>query len=98
MVLHILGAAGVAVRAGDSTVVVTGDISGFRQHSVGGYAIPESARYADLLVMESTCCAEEHQDRGDLVDALVRAVESVYAGAAGCSSRPSPSAAPRNWP
>ncbi|MFG1876094.1 MBL fold metallo-hydrolase [Sphaerisporangium sp. NPDC049003] len=77
---HILGAAGVVVRAGDSTVVVTGDISGFRQHSVGGYAIPEAARYADLLVMESTCCAEDHQDRGDLVGALVRAVESVYAG------------------
>ncbi|MEV6984189.1 MBL fold metallo-hydrolase [Sphaerisporangium sp. NPDC051017] len=77
---HILGAAGVVVRAGDSTVVVTGDISGFRQQSVGGYAIPESARYADLLVMESTCCTEDHQDRSDLVGTLVRAVESVYAG------------------
>ncbi|MER5643875.1 MBL fold metallo-hydrolase [Streptosporangium sp. NPDC002524] len=76
---HILGAAGVVVRAGDSRVVITGDISGFRQESVGGYTIPDSARYADLLVMESTCCTEDHRDRDGMVGELVRAVERVYA-------------------
>ncbi|TYK45782.1 MBL fold metallo-hydrolase [Actinomadura decatromicini] len=75
---HVLGAAGVVVRAGNRRVVVTGDISGFRQETVGGYAVPESARGADLLVMESTCCAEEHDARDLRVDELVRAVAEVY--------------------
>ncbi|MFC4051720.1 MBL fold metallo-hydrolase [Actinomadura syzygii] len=75
---HVLGAAGVVVRAGDRRVVVTGDISGFRQETVGGYALPESARGADLLVMESTCCAEEHDARDLRVDQLVRAVAEVH--------------------
>ncbi|QXJ20397.1 MBL fold metallo-hydrolase [Actinomadura graeca] len=77
---HILGAAGVVIRAGDRRVVVTGDISGFRQETVGGYALSESARSADLLVMESTCCGEEHDDREIGVGALVRAVEEVHRG------------------
>ncbi|MBB4919156.1 MBL fold metallo-hydrolase [Streptosporangium saharense] len=76
---HILGAAGVVVRAGESRVVITGDISGFRQESVDGYAVPESAHYADLLVMESTCCAENHREREGMVGELVRAVEGIYA-------------------
>ncbi|MFD0470989.1 MBL fold metallo-hydrolase [Nonomuraea thailandensis] len=76
---HILGAAGVVVRAGDQRVVITGDISGFRQETVDGYSIPDSAREADLLVMESTCCAEEHSSRKTRVKDLVRAVEDVYA-------------------
>ncbi|MCC5579041.1 MBL fold metallo-hydrolase [Microtetraspora sp. AC03309] len=75
---HILGAAGVVVRAGEQRVVVTGDISGFRQETVDGYAIPDSARDADLLIMESTCCAEEHSPREVRVNDLVRAVEEVY--------------------
>ncbi|MFB4309220.1 MBL fold metallo-hydrolase [Actinomadura sp. GTD37] len=75
---HILGAAGVVVRAGDRRVVVTGDISGFRQETVGGYAVPESARAADLLVLESTCCGEDHDDRDLRVDELVRAVAAVH--------------------
>ncbi|NVI87588.1 MBL fold metallo-hydrolase [Actinomadura sp. BRA 177] len=74
---HILGAAGVVVRAGDRRVVITGDISGFRQETVGGYVVPESARAADLLVLESTCCTEEHDDRDLRVDELVRAVADV---------------------
>ncbi|MEV4019902.1 MBL fold metallo-hydrolase [Nonomuraea angiospora] len=76
---HILGAAGVVVRAGDQRVVITGDISGFRQETVDGYSIPDSAREADLLVMESTCCAEEHDSRETRVKDLIRAVEDVYA-------------------
>jgi Cft2 family RNA processing exonuclease len=77
---HILGAAGVVVRAGDRRVAVTGDISGFRQETVGGYAVPESARSADLLVLESTCCADDHDDRDMRVDELVRAVAEVHGG------------------
>ncbi|MEU6730449.1 MBL fold metallo-hydrolase [Nonomuraea wenchangensis] len=76
---HILGAAGVVVRAGDQRVVITGDISGFRQETVDGYSIPDSAREADLLVMESTCCAEEHDSRETRVKDLLRAVDDVYA-------------------
>lgn len=75
---HILGAAGVVVRAGEHRVVVTGDISGFRQRSVDGYAIPDAARDADLLIVESTCCAEDHGRRDDRVTHLTRAVEEVY--------------------
>ncbi|MEV0353238.1 MBL fold metallo-hydrolase [Nonomuraea sp. NPDC050680] len=75
---HILGAAGVVVQAGDQRVVITGDISGFRQETVDGYSIPDSAREADLLVMESTCCTEEHDSRETRVKDLVRAVEDVY--------------------
>ena len=75
---HILGAAGVVIRAGEQRVVVTGDISGFRQESVDGYSIPDSALDADLLVMESTCCIEDHSSRETRVNDLVRAVEEVY--------------------
>ncbi|MER7544067.1 MBL fold metallo-hydrolase [Spirillospora sp. NPDC127506] len=77
---HILGAAGAVVRAGDRRAVITGDISGFRQETVGGCAVPESARGADLLVMESTCCTEDHDDRDMRVDELVRAVADVHRG------------------
>ncbi|WP_131732945.1 MBL fold metallo-hydrolase [Actinomadura formosensis] len=77
---HILGAAGAVVRAGDRRVVVTGDISGFRQETVGGHAVPESARAADLLVLESTCCAEDHDGRDLRVGELVRAVAEIHRG------------------
>ncbi|MEV0595609.1 MBL fold metallo-hydrolase [Nonomuraea cavernae] len=77
---HILGAAGVVVQAGNQRIVVTGDISGFRQETVDGYSIPDSARTADLFVMESTCCAEEHVQRETRVKDLIRAVEEIHAG------------------
>nr|WP_237418379.1 MBL fold metallo-hydrolase [Actinomadura rayongensis] len=76
---HVLGAAGVVIRAGDRRVVVTGDISGFRQETVDGYALPEAAREPDLLVLESTCCAENHDDRAERVGDLTRAVREVCA-------------------
>ncbi|GAA4081163.1 MBL fold metallo-hydrolase [Actinomadura miaoliensis] len=79
---HILGAAGAVIRAGDRRVVVTGDISGFRQESVDGYRLPDSARGADLLVLESTCCAEKHDDRETRVTDLISTVTEVY-GAGG---------------
>ncbi|MFC6082417.1 MBL fold metallo-hydrolase [Sphaerisporangium aureirubrum] len=76
---HVLGAAGVVVRAGEQRVVVTGDISGFRQETVDGYRLPGSALDADLLVMESTCCAEDHAPRETRVGDLVKAVSEVCA-------------------
>ncbi|MDF5757189.1 MBL fold metallo-hydrolase [Spongiactinospora sp. TRM90649] len=75
---HILGAAGVVLRAGDQRVVISGDISGFRQKTVDGYTIPPSAREPDLLVLESTCCAETHGPRDARVTDLVKAVGDVY--------------------
>jgi Cft2 family RNA processing exonuclease len=75
---HIVGAAGVVIRAGDRRVVVTGDISGFRQESVDGYALPASATDADLLVMESTLCGEEHADRDTRVRDFVRDVREIF--------------------
>src|SRR5260370_14376216 len=54
---HILGAAGVVIRAGDQRVVVTGDIDDRGQASVGPAQIPERlAQRADLLVIETTYC------------------------------------------
>ncbi|SNR36074.1 MBL fold metallo-hydrolase [Actinomadura mexicana] len=75
---HILGAAGAVIRAGDRRVVVTGDISGFSQESVDGYALPDSAVGADLLVMESTCCGENHDDRARRVGDFIREVREIY--------------------
>ncbi|MBW8485562.1 MBL fold metallo-hydrolase [Actinomadura parmotrematis] len=77
---HILGAAGVVVHAGGDRAVITGDISGFRQESVDGYALPDAARGAGLLVMESTCCTEEHRGRDARVGDLVRAAREVCDG------------------
>ncbi|MBB5830160.1 MBL fold metallo-hydrolase [Micromonospora carbonacea] len=51
---HIVGAAGVVVHAGDRRVVVSGDVSRSGQLTVGGVVVPESARGADLLLLEST--------------------------------------------
>lgn len=75
---HILGAAGVVLRAGDRRVVVTGDISGFGQHTVSGYALPESARGADLLVLESTCCDMDLPSREDGMARLLSTVREVW--------------------
>ncbi|WP_157080024.1 MBL fold metallo-hydrolase [Thermobifida cellulosilytica] len=75
---HILGAAGVVLRAGNRRVVVTGDVSGFGQHTVSGYVLPESARGADLLVMESTCCDMDLPSREDGVARLLSTVRDAY--------------------
>lgn len=80
---HIVGAAGVVLRAGESRVVVSGDVSGVDQHSVGGIRIPDSARGADLLLLESTYA---HQARGRprsaVVEEFVQDVRAVV-GAGG---------------
>lgn len=78
---HILGAAGVVVKAGDQRVVITGDIHNLPQLSVGPAQLPPRlAREADLLVIESTYCHDRHRDRRAQVQDFVRAIEEVIAG------------------
>jgi Cft2 family RNA processing exonuclease len=77
---HILGAAGVVVRAGEWRVVVTGDIDDRPQASVGPAEIPPRlAHAADLLVIETTYCTSVHQDRNQEGLGLVRRAEEVLA-------------------
>jgi Cft2 family RNA processing exonuclease len=78
---HILGAAGVVVRAGDERVVITGDISNLPQMSVGSAQLPPRlAREADLLVIESTYCHSPHGDRATQVRDFVDAIEEIVSG------------------
>jgi Cft2 family RNA processing exonuclease len=78
---HILGAAGVVVTAGSSRVVVTGDVSDMTQASVPGLVVPESARHADLLVIESTYCRPGGKPRAQEVERFISTVaETVKTG------------------
>ncbi|WP_212827284.1 MBL fold metallo-hydrolase [Catellatospora sp. TT07R-123] len=78
---HILGAAGVVVRAGASRVVVTGDVSDQAQTTVPGLLLPDSARGSDLLVIESTYCRPGRSHRAFEVDNFLATVaETVTAG------------------
>jgi Cft2 family RNA processing exonuclease len=78
---HILGAAGVVIRAGDERVVVTGDIFNLPQLSVGSAHLPPRlAREADLLVIESTYCHSSHRDRTSQIQDFVRAIEEMVGG------------------
>ena len=78
---HILGAAGVVITAGSSRVVVTGDVSDMAQASVPGLVVPESARHADLLVIESTYCRPGGKPRAQEVERFVSTVaETVKTG------------------
>lgn len=78
---HILGAAGVVIRAGDQRVVITGDIFNLPQLSVGAAQLPPRlAREADLLVIESTYCHSRHDDRAGKVQAFVHAIGEVVGG------------------
>lgn len=78
---HILGAAGVIVTAGSSRVVVTGDVSDLAQASVPGLVVPDSARHADLLVIESTYCRPGGKPREQEVERFVLTVaETVKTG------------------
>jgi Cft2 family RNA processing exonuclease len=78
---HILGAAGVVVTAGSSRVVVTGDVSDMAQASVPGLIVPDSARHADLLVIESTYCRPGGRPRSQEVERFVSTVvETVKTG------------------
>jgi Cft2 family RNA processing exonuclease len=78
---HILGAAGVVVTAGSSRLVVTGDVSDVAQASVPGLIVPDSARHADLLVIESTYCRPGGKPRSQEVERFVSTVaETVKTG------------------
>jgi Cft2 family RNA processing exonuclease len=78
---HILGAAGVAIRAGDERVVITGDIFNLPQLSVGSAHLPPKlAREADLLVIESTYCNSPHPDRDNQIRDFVGAIQEIVAG------------------
>lgn len=79
---HILGAAGLIVEAGDKRLVITGDISGLDEHylSVEPAHLPSGlVRDADLLVIETTYCHEDHANRrlqaGGLVDTVSTVVD-----------------------
>jgi Cft2 family RNA processing exonuclease len=75
---HILGAAGLVLRAGERRVVVTGDIDDRAQGSVGAAMIPPKlAADADLLVIETTYCDSLHRDRSQEASDLVTAAENV---------------------
>ena len=75
---HILGAAGVVIRAGDQRVVITGDIDDRGQSSIGPAQIPpRPGPGADLLVIETTYCDSTHRDRGQEGEDLIRQAEEV---------------------
>jgi Cft2 family RNA processing exonuclease len=78
---HILGAAGVVITAGSARVVITGDVSDLAQASVSGLVVPDSARNADLLVIESTYCRPGGKPRDQEVDRFILTVaETVKTG------------------
>lgn len=77
---HILGAAGVVIAAGDRKVVITGDISGPDDTylSVEKLRVPNRlVADADLLVIETTYCHDDHSPRTQQESGLVSAVRSV---------------------
>lgn len=74
---HIVGAAGVIVRAGERSVVVTGDVSGPGQMTVGGWQLPDDARDADLLVLESTYGALRIGPRSRNIAAFISTVTAA---------------------
>jgi Cft2 family RNA processing exonuclease len=77
---HILGAAGVVIAAGDRKVVITGDISGPDDTylSVEQLRVPSRlVAGADLLVIETTYCHDDHSPRTQQESGLVSAVRSV---------------------
>ena len=75
---HIVGAAGVVITAGEHRVVVTGDVSGPGQQSVGGFRPSQSALSADLVLLESTYAGQPDPDsRRKVVNDFVRTVEQT---------------------
>lgn len=51
---HILGAASVLLEGGGRQVVVSGDISGTAQRTVGAFNVPQELTDIDVLVLEAT--------------------------------------------
>lgn len=78
---HIVGAAGVVVHAGTQRAVISGDVSKTGQVSVGGLVLPDSARGADLLVLESTYAGSDRQTpRAAAVHDFLRDIAQTVAG------------------
>ncbi|MFD4991459.1 MBL fold metallo-hydrolase [Cellulosimicrobium cellulans] len=77
---HVLGAAAVWLSDGTTAAIVSGDVSGPGQLSVGGWHMPEHAACPDLLVLESTYgAAAAHTPRAAVVEAFLRDVEVTVA-------------------
>lgn len=79
---HIVGAVGVVVHAGSQRVVISGDVSRPGQKSVGGIVVPESARGAELMLLETTYArAGKRMPRAKSVEQFVRDIAgTVEAG------------------
>lgn len=77
---HILGAAGVVVSAGSTRVTVTGDVSDLAQATVPGLVVPRSARWSDLLVIESTYCQRAAHRDAEVENFLATVLETVNSG------------------
>lgn len=77
---HVLGAAGVVVKAGDRRVVITGDIDDRQQKTVGPAKLPTRlVTAADLLVIETTYCDSRHSDREQEGADLVTEANTILA-------------------
>jgi Cft2 family RNA processing exonuclease len=78
---HIVGAVGVVVHAGEQRAVISGDVSLVPQATVGGIEIPDAARGADLLLLESTYAGSGRMTPRDAVLAdFLRDVSSTVEG------------------
>jgi Cft2 family RNA processing exonuclease len=77
---HILGAAGLVLRAGERLVVISGDICDQPQASVLAADLGCVPASPDLLVLESTYCRDEHPGRQDEITRFVQDVEDVVRG------------------
>ena len=79
---HIVGAVGVVVHAGNQRVVISGDVSRPGQKSVGGIVVPDTARGAELMLLETTYArAGRRMPRAASVEQFVRDVSgTVEAG------------------
>ncbi|GAA1869723.1 MBL fold metallo-hydrolase [Myceligenerans crystallogenes] len=76
---HVLGAAGVWLGDGKASLIVSGDVSGPGQLSVGGWDLPDHIHEPDLLVLESTYGAERDHDSRMTVEAqFLRDVELTF--------------------
>lgn len=75
---HIIGAAGVVISAGEHRIVITGDVSGPGQLSVGGLELPDSAIGARLMLLESTYAgAGKLPPRQAIVDQFVADADRI---------------------
>lgn len=76
---HIVGAAGVVVTAGEHRIVVSGDVSGPGQMTVGGIQLDRAETHmADLMLLESTYPdRREIQPRHKVLEDFVKTIEQT---------------------